>query len=57
MVSKILGPLPGNLHYDIHFAAATSTTAKNSEAAKALIALLTGPKAAPILKAKGLESR
>jgi molybdate transport system substrate-binding protein len=54
---EILGPLPGDLHYDIHFAAAASTTAKNADGAKALIAFLAGPKAAPILKAKGLEPR
>jgi molybdate transport system substrate-binding protein len=54
---EILGPLPGDLHYDIHFAAAASTTAKNADTAKALIAFLAGPNAAPILKAKGLEPR
>ncbi len=54
---EILGPLPGDLHYDIHFAAAASTTAKNAEAAKALIAFLAGPKTAPIFRAKGLEPR
>jgi molybdate transport system substrate-binding protein len=54
---EILGPLPGDLHYDIRFAAAASATTKNAEAAKALIAFLAGPKAAPILKAKGLEPR
>jgi molybdate transport system substrate-binding protein len=52
---EILGPLPGEFHYDIRFAAAASATAKSSEAAKALIACVTGPKAAPIRKAKGLE--
>ena len=54
---EILGPLPGELHYDIRFAAAASATAKNAEAAKALIAFLAGPKAAPTFKAKGLEPR
>ena len=52
---EILGPLPGEFHYDIRFAAAASTTTKNVDAAKALIAFLTGPKALPTLKAKGLE--
>lgn len=52
---EILGPLPGEFHYDIRFAAAASTSTKNSDAAKALIAFLAGPKALPILKAKGLE--
>jgi molybdate transport system substrate-binding protein len=52
---EILGPLPGEFHYDIRFAAAVSATAKNAEAAKALITFLAGPKAVPTFKAKGLE--
>jgi molybdate transport system substrate-binding protein len=54
---EILGPLPGEFHYDIRFGAAASATAKNAEAAKALITFLAGPKAAPTFKAKGLEPR
>ncbi len=54
---EILGPLPGEFHYDIRFGAAASASAKNAEAASALIAFVTGPKAAPIFKAKGLEPR
>jgi len=54
---EILGPLPGEFHYDIRFAAAARATTKNGEAAKALITFLAGPKAAPIFKAKGLEPR
>ena len=52
---EILGPLPGEFHYDVRFAAAASTTTKNADAAKALIAFLAGTKALPTLKAKGLE--
>jgi molybdate transport system substrate-binding protein len=52
---EILGPLPGDLQSDIRFSAAISATTKNAEAAKALISFLAGPKAAPMLKAKGLE--
>ena len=52
---EILGPLPGTFHYDIRFAAAASTTTKNADAAKALIAFLAGTKVLPTLKAKGLE--
>jgi molybdate transport system substrate-binding protein len=52
---EILGPLPGELHYDIRFGAAASTTTRNEEAAKSLIAFLAGPKAAPTFKARGLE--
>ena len=52
---EILGPLPGEYQSDIRFSAAASATANDAAAAKALIAFLTGPKVAPILKAKGLE--
>jgi molybdate transport system substrate-binding protein len=54
---EILGPLPGELHYDIRFGAAASATTKNAEAAKALITFLAGPSSAPTFKAKGLEPR
>jgi len=54
---EILGPLPGEYQTDIRFGAATSATSKNAEAAKALIAFLSGPKAAPVLKVKGIEPR
>ena len=54
---EILGPLPGEYQSDIRFGAATSATSKNAEAAQALIAFISGPKAAPVLKAKGIEPR
>jgi molybdate transport system substrate-binding protein len=54
---EILGPLPGDYRLNIHFGAATSATSKNAEAAQTLIAFLSGPKAAPVLKAKGIEPR
>lgn len=54
---EILGPLPGEYQSDVRFGAATSATSKNAAAAKALIAFLSGPKAAPVLKAKGIEPR
>ena len=54
---EILGPLPGEYQSDIRFSAAASAKTKNADAVKALIAFLAGPKAAPILKAKGLEPR
>jgi molybdate transport system substrate-binding protein len=53
----ILGPLPGEYQSDIKFAAGISATAKNAEGGKALIAFLKSPKAAVVLKAKGLEPR
>ena len=52
---EVLGPLPGEYQTDIRFAAAASATSKNADAAKALIAYLTGPKVEPVLKAKGIE--
>ncbi|HEY6341954.1 MAG TPA: substrate-binding domain-containing protein [Bryobacteraceae bacterium] len=54
---EILGPLPGEFHSDVRFSAAVSRTSQNAEAAKALVAFLTGPKAASVFKAKGLEHR
>jgi molybdate transport system substrate-binding protein len=54
---EILGPLPGEYQSDIRFGAATSANSKNAEAGTALIAFLSGPKAAPVLKAKGIEPR
>ena len=54
---EILGPLPPEYRLDIRFGAATSVTSKNAEAAKALIAFLAGPMAAPVLEAKGIKPR
>jgi molybdate transport system substrate-binding protein len=54
---EILGPLPGEFQSDIRFAAAISARSTNPEAAKALIAFVSGPVAAPVLKAKGIEPR
>jgi molybdate transport system substrate-binding protein len=54
---EILGPLPGELHYDIRFGAAASATTRNAETARALIAFLAGPRVATTFKAKGLEPR
>jgi molybdate transport system substrate-binding protein len=49
---EILGPLPGEFHYDIRFAAAAGSATDN--AARALIAFLAGPIPAPVYKSKGL---
>jgi len=53
---EVLGPLPGEFRSDIRFAAATSAASQNGKAATALIAFLSGPKAAPVLKAKGIDA-
>jgi molybdate transport system substrate-binding protein len=50
---EILGPLPGEFHYNIPFGAAASAAAKNAEAARALIAFLAGPKAAENVQGQG----
>jgi molybdate transport system substrate-binding protein len=55
--TEILGPLPGEFRSDIRFAAAASALSKNADSVKALIAFLSGPQAAPVLKSKGIESR
>jgi molybdate transport system substrate-binding protein len=52
---EILGALPGEFQYDVRFEGAVSATAKNPEAAKALIAFLTGPEAGAVFKASGLD--
>jgi molybdate transport system substrate-binding protein len=54
---EVLGPLPGAYRFDIRFAAAASAKSPNEAAAKTLIAFLTSPAAAPVLKAKGIEPK
>ena len=54
---EILGPLPGEFEAGVNFEMAVSSAVKNTEGAKALIAFLAGPKAAPAFKAKGIEHR
>jgi len=50
-----VGPIPSELQTRIGFAAGLGASAKELEAAKALIRFLTAPAAAPTLKAKGVE--
>jgi molybdate transport system substrate-binding protein len=51
----IVGPLPGDLQNTIVFAAAVMASAKDAEAAKALVDFLCTPEAVAVTKAKGLE--
>lgn len=51
----VVGPIPDELQTKIGFAAGLSASAKEPEAAKALIRFLTAPAAASTLKAKGVE--
>jgi molybdate transport system substrate-binding protein len=52
---ELVGPLPGDLQNYTVYAAGVSATSKNSDAAAALIKLLSGADAAAVLKAKGME--
>ena len=54
---EILGALPGQYQNYVNFTVAANASSKNAGAIKSLAAFLTGPTAAPILKAKGLEVR
>ena len=51
----IVGPLPGDLQNTIVFAAAVMASAKDAEAAKALVNFLRTREAAAVTKAKGME--
>ena len=53
---EVLGPLPGALAYDVHFAGAASSTTTQSEAVKALLSFLKGPQATAVFKAKGVTT-
>lgn len=52
----IVGPLPPDVQLMTVFSAGLSTSAKNPDGAKALIQFLTTPKAAAVMKSKGLEA-
>jgi molybdate transport system substrate-binding protein len=52
---QLAGPLPGEVQGYISFRAGVSANSNNAEAGKALIKFLTGPAAAPVYKAKGME--
>jgi molybdate transport system substrate-binding protein len=53
--ATLVGPLPAELQNYTTYAAAISASAQDSEAAKALVKLLSGPAAAPVIKEKGME--
>ncbi|SRR5712692_1344493 len=55
--ADLVGPLPLKLQISIPFTAGVSVTAKETEAAKALINFLRTPAAAKVIKAKGMEPR
>jgi molybdate transport system substrate-binding protein len=51
--AEVLGPLPGNLGSVTLFTAGVAAARKAPDTAKAFIKFITGPDAAPVLKAKG----
>jgi molybdate transport system substrate-binding protein len=51
----LVGPLPAEIQNYTVYAVGVSAHAKEAEAAKAFIKVLTGPSAAGVLKSKGLE--
>jgi len=53
--AALVGPLPKEIQNTTTYAAGLSASAKDNEAAKALIKLFAGPAAAAVLKSKGME--
>ena len=51
----LVGPLPAEIQNYTVYVVGLSTGAKETEAAKAFIKVLTGPTAAGVLKSKGME--
>lgn len=51
----LVGPLPAPVQNFSHFSAGVAASAKEPDAAKALIIFLTSPAAAAVMKAKGFE--
>jgi len=53
--AELVGPFPAEIQLTTSFAAAVGTSARQPEAANALIKFLTAPSAAEVFKAKGLD--
>jgi molybdate transport system substrate-binding protein len=53
--AALVGPLPKDIQNTTTYAAGLSASAKDSEAAKALIKAFAGPAAAAVLKSKGMQ--
>jgi molybdate transport system substrate-binding protein len=51
----LVGPLPAEIQNYTTYAGGLATTARDAEAAKALLGIFTGPGAAAVLRAKGME--
>jgi molybdate transport system substrate-binding protein len=55
--ADFVGPLPAELQTYLQFVVGVGTSAKETEAAKALVKFLTSDAAAAVIKAKGMEPR
>jgi molybdate transport system substrate-binding protein len=53
---ELLGPFPDEFQGYVRFSATVSASAKNPEAAAALIKFLAGPEALPSIKARGMQA-
>ena len=53
--AQLVGPVPRDVQFYNRFAAGVSATAKEAEAATALVAFLTTPHAVTVIRAKGME--
>jgi molybdate transport system substrate-binding protein len=53
--ATLVGPLPKEIQNYTVYAAGVGAAARDGDAAKALVAFLSGPAAAPVLQAKGME--
>jgi molybdate transport system substrate-binding protein len=53
--AELVGPVPSELQFYNRFAAGVGASAKETEAGRALIKLLTSPAAVAVIKANGME--
>ena len=51
----VIGMLPGDLQQTTIYSAGVTTSAKNAEGARAIIAAMAAPSAKPVYKTKGLD--
>jgi len=54
---ELVGPLPADVQGYVSFAAGVAAGSSNAQAAQALLKFLSGPSAATVIKAKGMEPR
>jgi molybdate transport system substrate-binding protein len=55
--AQLVGPLPGDLNLITVFSAGLGAGTKAPEAATSLVKFITGPTAAPVLKARGMDPK